>query len=458
MKLSKTLLSILCLLVVVSVGFAYTTEEKQAYNYAYQNRITTKNPISQANMWGNLTRIQMAKMLSNYAINTLWLTPDTSKDCYFSDVSSELDYKYDNWVTKACQLGLMMWVWIDQFNPNDYVTRAQFGTVLSRALNANNTTKLAQMNNAKPYYSEHLRYLQREWIMNNISNPGSLERRWRVMLMLMRSDKNYIPEDIPTTHTYSVNKIDTTVRGIATEWCNWHTMTKNPYGYDSDMPSKNWIDDVKFVNKALQDVRDNGQYLVKNYIDEANKVLDSSSLTKRDQCRYSLLIDNLESQKWYLKSYKTENGKTTVWIDFISYKESISWDDMGGLSWELLKNTSTKLRYYTLSDNVELELLNVDENWYTNETDYHHDRKYVSNWNVRINAFCNNEPVYNWERQRMRNWVEGEIINRNEFGRLCTKTMIGKDEYSNTLINFRFDSAWTIDRISWLNYWLTNAS
>jgi hypothetical protein len=35
---------------------------------------------------------------------------------------------------------------------------------------------------------------------------------------------------------------------------------------------------------------------------------------------------------------------------------------MGGLSWELLKNTSTKLRYYTLSDNVELELLNVDEN------------------------------------------------------------------------------------------------
>jgi hypothetical protein len=74
-------------------------------------------------------------------------------------------------------------------------------------------------------------------------------------------------------------------------------MTKNPYGYDSDMPSKNWIDDVKFVNKALQDVRDNGQYLVKNYIDEANKVLDSSSLTKRDQCRYSLLIDNLESQK-----------------------------------------------------------------------------------------------------------------------------------------------------------------
>lgn len=454
--MKKTLLLILCLLGVVSVGFAYSTEEIQAYDYSYQNGITTMTSIGQANMWWNLTRIAMAKMLSNYAINILGLTPDTTKSCYFSDVPSSLDHKFDNWVTKACQLGLM-WVWISQFNPNDYVTRAQFWTVLSRALNAGNTARLNRMNNANPYYLEHLNYLKEEWIMKNISNPSSLERRWRVMLMLMRSDKNYVPEDIdiPTTHTYSVNKIDTMTRNIATEWCNWHTMTQNPYGNDADMPSKNRIDDVKFVNKVLQDVRDNGQHLVQNYIDDANRILDSAWLTTRDQCRYSLLIDELEHQKWYLKSYKTENGKIVVWIDFISYKESFSWDDMtqyGG--WYLLKNTSTKLRYYTLSNNVELELLNVDENWYTNEVDYRHDRKYVSSWNVRINAFCNNEPVYNWEKRQRAYWEEEEMFDRNEVGRLCTKTMIEQDEY----IYFRFDSAWTVDRISWLNYWLRNAS
>jgi hypothetical protein len=42
------------------------------------------------------------------------------------------------------------------------------------------------------------------------------------------------------------------------------------------MPNKNWTDDIKFVNKALQDVRDNGEHLVKNYINEANRVLDSA--------------------------------------------------------------------------------------------------------------------------------------------------------------------------------------
>ena len=114
-----------------------------------------------------------------------------------------------------------------------------------------------------------------------------------------------------------------------------------------------------------------------------------------------------------------------------------------------MKNTSTKLRYYTLSDDVELELLNVNENWYTNESDYNYDRKYVSSWNVRINAFCNNEPVYNWAQ---------EGYNRNEYWRLCTKNMIGKDESNNTLIKFRFDSAWAVDRISWLNYWLILAN
>jgi len=160
-----------------------------AYDYAYKNGITTMNSIQSADMWWWLTRIAMAKMLSNYAINTLWLSPDTSKDCSFADVSTTLDTQYGNWVTKACQLGLM-WVGIANFYPNGLVTRAEFGTVLSRALNAKDRTKLDKMNNASPYYAQHLKYLKEQWIMNNISNSNSLERRWRVMTMLMRSDEN----------------------------------------------------------------------------------------------------------------------------------------------------------------------------------------------------------------------------------------------------------------------------
>ena len=192
MKQVKTLLSVFLVLMALSVSFAksYSVEEKEAYDYSYWNSITTMDSINNADMWWNLTRIAMAKMLSNYAINILWLTPDETKNCYFSDVSDSLDSQYDSWVTKACQLGLM-WVWIEEFNPNWKVTRAEFGTVLSRALNAESPEILEVMNNASPYYDEHLKYLKEKWIMNNISNPGSLELRWWVMLMLMRADEDY---------------------------------------------------------------------------------------------------------------------------------------------------------------------------------------------------------------------------------------------------------------------------
>ena len=96
----------------------YSTEYVNAYNYTYSKWITTAQTINKANMDGTLTRIAMAKMISNYAINVLWLKPDTSKSCSFLDVSNKLDSDYDYWVTKACQLWLM-WIW-DDWKETDY--------------------------------------------------------------------------------------------------------------------------------------------------------------------------------------------------------------------------------------------------------------------------------------------------------------------------------------------------
>jgi hypothetical protein len=48
-------------------------------------------------MYGPLTRIAMAKMLSQYAINVLGKTPDTSKVVpNFPDVDAQLDADYNN--------------------------------------------------------------------------------------------------------------------------------------------------------------------------------------------------------------------------------------------------------------------------------------------------------------------------------------------------------------------------
>jgi hypothetical protein len=53
----------------------------------------------------DLTRIQMAKMVSNYAINVLWQEPDVEKWVPdFKDVTVQMDKQYDNAVTKAYQL------------------------------------------------------------------------------------------------------------------------------------------------------------------------------------------------------------------------------------------------------------------------------------------------------------------------------------------------------------------
>jgi len=51
-----------------------------------------------------LTRIQMAKMLSYYAINILGKNPDTSKTSNFVDVSPQMNAQYDNAVVLAYQL------------------------------------------------------------------------------------------------------------------------------------------------------------------------------------------------------------------------------------------------------------------------------------------------------------------------------------------------------------------
>ena len=152
-----------------------------AFKFANQFGITTRNSINKANMEWSLTRIAMAKMLSKYAIEILWKTPDTKQIIQFEDVDEELDKSYDNWVTLAYQLWIM-WKWITRFRPNDIVTRAEFATALSRLL-------YGIKDSGNPYYTSHINKLYEEWIISN-KDPDLEELRWYVMLMLMRSAMN----------------------------------------------------------------------------------------------------------------------------------------------------------------------------------------------------------------------------------------------------------------------------
>ncbi|MFZ2151084.1 MAG: S-layer homology domain-containing protein [Candidatus Absconditicoccaceae bacterium] len=176
-----TVLMVATMFPVNSLKAGYSTELEGAYDYAFSKGSTTMDTIETSNVYGTLIRSHMAKMLSAWGTEVLGLTPDTSKTCEFTDIENQTQEMKD-YILESCQLGLMG-VGISEFRPNDKVTRAEFGTVLSRALRGD------KYDGATPYYADHLEALQDANVMNNISTPSSFEVRGYVRLMMQRADE-----------------------------------------------------------------------------------------------------------------------------------------------------------------------------------------------------------------------------------------------------------------------------
>lgn len=160
----------------------FIEEINNAYMYAYRIGITSSPTILGADIEGKLIRSHMTKMMVNYAVEVMWLKPDTMKICSFGDVANQTS-EIQEYIKLSCQLGLM-WIDMIDFDPDAVVTRAQFGTVLSRTLFGD------KYNGAVPYYTDHLAALKEAGIMTSIANAEIVnEIRGYVMLMLMRADK-----------------------------------------------------------------------------------------------------------------------------------------------------------------------------------------------------------------------------------------------------------------------------
>ena len=127
-------------------------------------------------------------MVSEFAMEELWMQPNTGKVCKFNDMADETQ-EMQKYAELACQLWFMGLYSDgikvkDNFDPNNQVTRAEFGTVLSRLLW---WTKYAA-NDGDVFYKRHLEVLREKGIMTKISGnwPSSIELRWYVMLMFKR--------------------------------------------------------------------------------------------------------------------------------------------------------------------------------------------------------------------------------------------------------------------------------
>ena len=181
-----TLLTVNALTPMAAFGATtFSAELTSAYAYAYGIGATTQYPIENANIYGAITRAELAKVIANWAEKVLGLTPDTSITPSFSDIASLKNSDLYDAVIRATQMGLMG-QGITAFRPYDTVTRAEFGTILSRALWGDKN------DGGTPYYAAHLTALKNEGIMTQINDPMMKEIRGYVFIMLQRVDEDFL--------------------------------------------------------------------------------------------------------------------------------------------------------------------------------------------------------------------------------------------------------------------------
>ena len=158
----------------------YTAELRNAYDWAFSHKITTQTSIDGANLYGEITRQSLAKMMVVYSKDMLWKAPDYSLRCNFND-KDEITEDLKWYAIEACQLWIMG-QWNTDFNPMWKVSKAEFWTILSRAL------WWDMYEWSDPYYLTHLVALQENWIMDDISDAEDTNiSRWEVITALMRS-------------------------------------------------------------------------------------------------------------------------------------------------------------------------------------------------------------------------------------------------------------------------------
>lgn len=165
----------------------YNEEVINAYQWAYANDITSIEILENARPESELLRWQMAKILVNYAVNVLWKEVTSIPSyCQRDDDEDWPTEEMKHYWKLACALWIM-WINVTSFEPMRQVSRAQFGTALSRLLwwDIYNTSW-------ETYYEKHLDALKDNGYVDKIDNPRErTEIRQRVWVMLERTANTY---------------------------------------------------------------------------------------------------------------------------------------------------------------------------------------------------------------------------------------------------------------------------
>ena len=163
----------------------FTSEQNDAYLWACQHNITTMRTIQEARLDQPLTRAELAKIMSVYAMKEYHLKPLKAAAVNYKDVNTDLGDLAD-YIQLAYQLQIMGinadGTPIQAFEPHKLVSRAEFATVLSRVIWGNKYNI-----SGDDRYSAHLQALKKYEIIKSDIPANWWELRGRALLMLHRN-------------------------------------------------------------------------------------------------------------------------------------------------------------------------------------------------------------------------------------------------------------------------------
>ena len=112
-------------------GSKYTNEENEGYLFACERDITTMRTIQAARIHDNLTRAEMAKIISVFATRILGReVPNNKPQCrQFADLHT-VNEELQGFITTACEIEQMGYRangvdFLTYFRPNDKISRAE---------------------------------------------------------------------------------------------------------------------------------------------------------------------------------------------------------------------------------------------------------------------------------------------------------------------------------------------
>ena len=161
----------------------YGQELVDIYNWAFENWITTIDNINNARLNTEITRAELAKMITTFMANILWKEPTLTGTTNYEDVNpnnglaayTQLAYQYQIMGINADGTPMK------KFNPNQKVSRWEFSTILSRVLFGDKYNV-----NWANYYTQHINALHDAKILNN-TDPKIREWRGWILTMLYKA-------------------------------------------------------------------------------------------------------------------------------------------------------------------------------------------------------------------------------------------------------------------------------